>query len=932
MRKLLLSLLTIVAMPLLAGNTSTTVEQVTNAVTLTDDVDYHVTSTTPFTTTGSIDIVNTDHAVVILDNLRPSLAAKQLGYITINGAKAVNGSNCQVRMYNNGAIIFPYPGSIKPLTVYSEENYDGESCNDFGLENSGGFMNTLSSAKLNNRIKSFKLKRGYMVTFAIGESGRGYSRCFIADKEDLEMATLPPILKGRISSYRVFKWNDFSKKGLANNTSYDATQALNVQGCYSFGLGEDRGMDCECVPHHIYEDWPSAAACGSVNYSPNLKTNNEPRNAADDHQQDLATILNTWQSLMRTGMRLCTPSSWDGSDYWNASGFIKEFLDSIDARGWRCDIVDAHCYWAEGSFSNLQGWFNTFRRPIWISEFVWGASWNSNGAFASGVTEEDNKVAMSRILNRLNGWEYIERYFYWNSERDPSRIYKNGSLTPLGQFYKEMNTGLGYKSELQFVPKDTRMSRPYGLNLAFNPSTTIVTLKWEDANGELNDSMFIERKLDKGTWQVVGQVDVLDGAGSYTYKDTVSSPGNYSYRIHTLSYKNESRYSDEVYNIISGSASSGNGDVQYGVFNAVSTDDSYSYFSEPYLEQPAVVFGSVTNLNARIALVERVYRVFQQNTGQGRMYSFFRSNLESLPLYTETEYYQTSAPEMSPYIIAKTGTGEIGTLPYEAGNISSVTVGDTARFTFTKPFAEAPVVMATPIYTTTMYPLLWRVFDVTPTGFKVVLQRQKGNEEQNKSRVKADISFFAIAKGSSIDGTGKLYTVRDTLISFTNASSLKKVEYGNTYTDPVVLVQMQTLNKNVAAVLRTRPYGPEKDNIRIRYQVDNTDTGVTVSTKDPAQEKIGMIIISNDPDFVDRIESVKQVTESDLHVYPMIAHDSFGVRDDAATSVSLYNMGGQQVLSGSLANGQATINVSALPNGIYLVRTNAGHSTKVIKR
>ena len=251
MRKLLLSLLSIVVMPVMAENKITTVEQVVNAVTLNEDVDYHITSTTPFTTTGSIDIVNIDHAVVILDNLRPSLAQRQLGYITINGAKAVNGNNCQVKMYNNGAIIMPYSKDIKPLTVYSEDNFGGESCNEFGLEHSGGFMNTLSAAKLNNRIKSFKLKRGYMVTFAIGEGGRGYSRCYIADKEDLEVKTLPAILKGKISSYRIFKWNNFSKKGLASDTRYEATAALNVQACYSWGTGEDRGADCECVPNHI---------------------------------------------------------------------------------------------------------------------------------------------------------------------------------------------------------------------------------------------------------------------------------------------------------------------------------------------------------------------------------------------------------------------------------------------------------------------------------------------------------------------------------------------------------------------------------------------------------------------------------------------------------------------------------------------------------
>ena len=178
----------------------------------------------------------------------------------------------------------------------------------------------------------------------------------------------------------------------------------------------------------------------------------------------------------------------------------------------------------------------------------------------------------------------------------------------------------------------------------------------------------------------------------------------------------------------------------------------------------------------------------------------------------------------------------------------------------------------------------------------------------------------------------KLFTVRDTVVSFTNTSSLKKLEYGETYTNPIVLVQMQTLNKNVAAILRTRPYGPENDNIRVRYQIDNTDTDFTVTTKDPATENIGMIIISDDSDYLSKIESIRQVDDGKLHVYPMVAHESFGVRDDAATSVSLYNMGGQQVYTGRLTNGQATINVSSLPQGIYVVRSNAGHSMKITKR
>ena len=50
----LLTLSLCVALPSVwADNTITTVEQVSEAVTLSDDVDYHITSATPFTATNS---------------------------------------------------------------------------------------------------------------------------------------------------------------------------------------------------------------------------------------------------------------------------------------------------------------------------------------------------------------------------------------------------------------------------------------------------------------------------------------------------------------------------------------------------------------------------------------------------------------------------------------------------------------------------------------------------------------------------------------------------------------------------------------------------------------------------------------------------------------------------------------------------------------
>ena len=159
---------TLLAMSLVAhaANTVTTVSQVTSEVTLSTNTDYVITSTTPFTANGKVNITNTDHAVLIIQNIRPSQVLEQRllsGHVFINGAQAMNGTNCQVRMYAHGTIIMPYGKDIKPLTVYSEPNFEGTAVNDFGLEHSGGFMNTLSEEKLNNQIRSFKLKRGYMV-------------------------------------------------------------------------------------------------------------------------------------------------------------------------------------------------------------------------------------------------------------------------------------------------------------------------------------------------------------------------------------------------------------------------------------------------------------------------------------------------------------------------------------------------------------------------------------------------------------------------------------------------------------------------------------------------------------------------------------------------------------------------------------------------
>ena len=538
-----LSALLLMALPLstAAANKRTTVSQVTTPVTVSDDEDYVVTSATPFADEGSIDIANTEHAVVILSNVKPSAAIRLLSKITIAGKKAVSNQNCQVKIHNRGAIILPY-GDKGMLTVYSEPDFGGTAVSNFGTENSGGYMNTLTEAKLNNQIRSFRLKRGYMVTFSTLPGGRGYSRCFIAADEDLEVSSLPAVLDSRISSYRVFKWYDCGKKQLANDTRSNVLAALNVQSSYDWGQGNSSLLpDYEWVPNHIYEDWPSSSTIGGVSQSPHTKNNNEPRNSSDDHPQDLTTILGNWENMMRTGMRLCSPASWDGSDYWNATGFLAEFLDSIDARGWRCDIIDLHCYWAEGSFGNIANWANKYKRPVWISEWCWGASWNKNGAFASGVTRTQVKDALQRICTNLNNWDYVERYYYWNSEASISRLYENGALTTAGEYYSNMTSPLGYNGKYDFVPTTPRQYAPSAFSVSRADGNAII--KWRDHNGEYNQLMRLERKLRGGQWQPLADIEQKEAAADYTYTDE-AAPEGALYRVYVVDLNGRGYYTN----------------------------------------------------------------------------------------------------------------------------------------------------------------------------------------------------------------------------------------------------------------------------------------------------------------------------------------------------------------------------------------------------
>ena len=927
-KRLPLALLLFLCLTVNAANTITKVSQVSTSVELNTDIDYIISSTTPFTGSGKVDITNTDHAVLIIENIRPSQVISQgllRNRVYINGAQAVNGTNCQVRMYAQGSIIFPYAKGFKPLTVFSEQNFEGTTVNDFGLENSGGFMNTLTEEKLNNKIRSFKLKRGYMVTFATGKSGWGYSRCFIADKEDLEFAELPAHLDCRISSYRVFQWHDAQKKGLASDTREGANSLLGTSWCYDWATGFSHLPDRECVPHQIYVAWPSASACGSADYACHMKTNNEPGNSADDTPQDVETILNQWQELMRTGLRLCSESSHDGS--W---AHLDEFIAAVDARGWRCDILDLHCYWVSG-FDNMLYYYNKYgKRPIWISEFVWGASWNSNGIFAtdrsfSTTNQQKNLDAMKGILTSLNNSPYVERYAYWNSEADCSKLLRGESEMSLtGNYYRDMNSGMAYRKEYEKIPNVVYFAPGNVFGDWANQKAGIYKLSWEDTNGDMLNEILIQRKSDEEDYTTIKTIKPADQNGkkvTYTFQDTLTSAGIYEYRIANITAENK-MLASPIFKASRSSIESSES-IHYGEMILVGLDEIKIGYNEAFEEDPAIFMGALTNNNTNLNLTNLVTNA----TKTGFTYTPYP--------WLSSASEKMIEPEMIPFMAIPHGSHQFGQLACEVGS-AKVRMSKEQEITFTTPFPEGVVpVVLTEIYKPSIIkaPMVTKVRDITNTGFKCQIMVEEGATTSSSSY---NVNYMAITPGVGVvdDAQGLMIAAgrnSSTIYGTSNRANYFMLGEDTLHSlSPYIFTNLQTRNYDAATILRKN-----KNNItevingvkytvgaRIKRVVDagrKTASDGTTLSQTKMKDDLGWVVLytrgkdTSEPTDIDHIEG--------KHSFPLRPYVVDGViYVDGHETFGVYSTQGVKLNSHQVQ----------LP-GVYIVRTSNATAMVVVK-
>lgn len=907
MKKNLFFLLALLSVVLpLAGQTTRTAVVVNNEkVTVSDYIDkdvtvsgkseLHITGTGSLLSNTEIDLTSMD-AWLFFDNLRPQFVVDNLlAKVKVNGQAAVNKTNCRVAIYLHGAVVMPYPSTIKPLEVFSGQNFTGES-NTYDVHT---YYKGL--AGMENKIRSFRLKRGYMATLANNTDGTGYSRVFIADDADLEVPVISSLLDKTVSFIRVLPWEYVTKKGWCGTGSGGGPDAEMVNGTwwYSWSADQNSRTNQEYVPIKQNLGWPGWTEINNKQNVSHLLGFNEP-NRPDQSNMTVAQALAAWPEYLKSGLRLGSPSP---SDPFGSNGaWLYEFLDSCKARNYRVDYIAIHCYWAKSP----QSWYNDLKwvhertgLPIWITEWNNGANWTNESWPTADRSYSDANATkqlndIKAILNVLDTASFVERYSIYNWVQDARAMILNGSLTKAGQYYKDNKSVMAFNRKKEVIP--TYTFRNPSLGISFGSQSMTVTIS--DPNGDYYNGNIIEKKVGDGEFVVVNDVSettlkTFNQAIDLVNESKVRYRARVRYNDGTLS-----PYTNEV-----GLDVTQGDEQQYGNLSYGNVSWNSVFFKKPYTAVPAIILGSPTNQNSGVLMTPRA-----------RMVSYTsRFNVQLAPW----AYQNTTSllrEEKVPYFITPFGNFDFGGLKAEANRVQ--VDGVWTPVTFAIPFETVPVVFVSQLNSSTTHPLSARVRNVTTTGFEVKLQK----ESAIKTTIsKESVAYLAVTQGTGAVNDQKLI-VGKTADNVIKTTGYTKIDFGATIEDPVFIAQMQTCNDDtVTAVIRTLSLSTSFANITKQRE---RSTGVTVA----GNETAGWMVLEPV-----KTSLTKHSAQARLGFYPNPVKDVLYLTRNISEgeSFEIFNMYG--VLQKRVHTAGNMIDVSDLAPGTYLIRSEKSGNNKFMK-
>ena len=490
----------------------------------------------PIAANGTVNLTS-DSGWLILDGVPPTqVMMSYLSSILVNGQPATNNVNLRVTNYLQGSVIIPHTPNFEALTLYKDAGYSGDQMKCIPLK----YYKTPELGTFDNTVTSFKLKKGYMATFAQNENGTGFSKVYIADQNDIEITSLPLGLNNLISFVRVFPWRYTGKKGFGSgfvdfNRSIVPAKLTKSSWFYNWGTVSTENLtDYEFVTMKSYANSftdPKWQEINDLNYSSHVLGYNEPNNAGPLNMT-VEQQIKYWPKYMESGMRLGSPAPTDWDEFF-------EFMDKCDELNYRVDFVCIHDYGdgtAETFYRNCKRVYDRTKRPIWVTEFNWGGNWTKTPR-----TYEETAKRIAEIIERYDKEGIIERYAIFNFDEELNRdgefplnksVFKtpaipNYEITPIGVAYRNQVTTMAFNPAEQ-IDFALKLVAPQNIKIT-NINGTINKLVWDNLNFAGLGTIFIERAAGTGGYVTVGQLS----STSTSYDDDVTSIGlvKYNYRL-----------------------------------------------------------------------------------------------------------------------------------------------------------------------------------------------------------------------------------------------------------------------------------------------------------------------------------------------------------------------------------------------------------------
>jgi hypothetical protein len=254
---------------------------------------------------------------------------------------------------------------------------------------------------------------------------------------------LAPVSNSPLQFWRFVYQTHYPKKGTGGYGDFYAT--FQQSWAYNWGYGTSWILP----PSSVFEpmqwgnwsvDTSTYGAWHSTEKPIYLMGFNEPDNASQANMT-VAQAITLWPQLQNMNVPLLSPATQNTYASW-----IYNFFNQAANRGYRVDYTAVHLYInpdAAALINNLQNVYNTWGRPVWLTEFS-PVDWTGTATWS----EQDNYNFLAEFMWQAEDQLWLKRYALFpfsgtpstnpwdaNGHRGDTFLANGVTLTPYGELF-----------------------------------------------------------------------------------------------------------------------------------------------------------------------------------------------------------------------------------------------------------------------------------------------------------------------------------------------------------------------------------------------------------------------------------------------------------------------------------------------------------------